>query len=274
VAEAAGVTDDAKQLRERSKNYRNLFDMKSKFIRPRLQSGSWAEPFDPKEISIVKKWKDFTESNAWQATFANQHDLRGYIPLFGGREQFLQQLDALFHQSTDLPPDTPPDVAGLVGMYAHGNEPSHHIAYLYCYAGAPYKTQERVRSLLETMYHNNPDGMAGNEDCGQMSAWYAISALGFYAVDPVSANYVFGTPLFDRATVHLGDGKKLVIEAQRESPEHFYIQSVTLNGKPYEKTWFRHADIADGGSIVFHLGNEPNTQFGAAESAAPPSLTA
>jgi len=274
VAEAAGAPEDAKKLRERSKNYRNLFDKKTKFIRPRLQNGSWAEPFDPKEISIMKKWKDFTESNAWQATFANQHDLKGYIPLFGGREQFLQQLDALFHQSTDLPPDTPPDVAGLVGMYAHGNEPSHHIAYLYCYAGAAYKTQEQVRNLLETMYHNDPDGMAGNEDCGQMSAWYAMSALGFYAVDPVSANYVFGTPLFDRATVHLGHGKKLTIEAQRESPDEFYIQTITFNGKPYEKTWFRHADIASGGSIVFHLGKEPNKQFGTEESAAPPSLTA
>lgn len=274
VAEATGQAQDAQMLRERSKNYRNLFDRNTKFIRPRLQNGNWAEPFDPKEISIMKKWRDFTESNAWQATFANQHDLKGYIPLFGGREQFLEKLDALFNQSTTLPPDTPPDVAGLVGMYAHGNEPSHHIAYLYCYAGAPYKTQERVRSLLETMYHDEPDGMAGNEDCGQMSAWYVMSALGFYAVDPVSANYVFGTPLFDRAAVSLGSGKMLVIEARRTSPEDCYIQSITLNGKPYEKTWFRHADIADGGMIVFQMGSRPNMQFGAEESAAPPSLTA
>ena len=273
VAEAAGATDDARLLRERSKNYRNLFDKKTKFIRPRLQNGDWAEPFDPKEISIMKKWRDFTESNAWQATFANQHDLKGYIPLFGGREQFLEKLDSLFNQSTTLPPDTPPDVAGLVGMYAHGNEPSHHIAYLYCYAGAPYKTQERVRSLLETMYHDDPDGMAGNEDCGQMSAWYVMSALGFYAVDPVSGNYVFGTPLFDRATVHLGGSKKLAIEAERASPGDLYIQSVMLNGKPHAKTWFRHADIADGGRIVFQMGSRPNKQFGAEESAAPPSLT-
>ncbi len=273
IARAAGAEDDARLLAERSKNYRNLFDRKTCFMRPRLQNGEWAAPFDPKEISIMKKWRDFTESNAWQATFANQHDLKGYIELFGGREAFVAQLDALFAQSTDLPPDTPPDVAGLVGMYAHGNEPSHHIAYLYCYAGAPWKTQERVRSLLETMYHDDPDGVAGNEDCGQISAWYVISALGFYAVDPVSGNYVFGTPLFDRAVVDMGPGSTLTVEAKRKSPEDCYIQSVTFNGKPYHKVWFRHADIARGGTFVFQMGPRPNRQFGADAAAAPPSLT-
>ena len=273
IARAAGAEDDARLLTERSKNYRNLFDKKIRFMRPRLQNGEWASPFDPKEISIMKKWRDFTESNAWQATFANQHDLKGYIELFGGREAFVAQLDALFAQSTDLPPDTPPDVAGLVGMYAHGNEPSHHIAYLYCYAGAPWKTQERVRSLLETMYHDDPDGVAGNEDCGQISAWYIISALGFYAVDPVSGNYVFGTPLFNRAVVEMGPGSTLTVEAKRKSPEDCYIQSVTFNGKPYHKVWFRHADIARGGTFVFQMGPRPNRQFGADAAAAPPSLT-
>jgi predicted alpha-1,2-mannosidase len=273
IARAAGAEEDARLLAERSKNYRNLFDKKIRFIRPRLQNGEWAEPFDPKEISIMKKWRDFTESNAWQATFANQHDLKGYIELFGGREAFVAQLDALFAQSTDLPPDTPPDVAGLVGMYAHGNEPSHHIAYLYCYAGAPWKTQERVRSLLETMYRDQPDGVAGNEDCGQISAWYVIGALGFYAVDPVSGNYVFGAPLFNRAVVEMGPGSVLTVEAQRQSPEDCYIQSVTFNGKPYHKLWFRHADIARGGTFVFQMGPRPNRQFGADAAAAPPSLT-
>ena len=274
IARAAGAMEDYRLLLERSKNYRNLFDAKTRFIRPRLQNGEWAAPFDPKEISIMKKWKDFTESNAWQATFANQHDLKGYMQLFGGRQAFVEQLDALFSQSTDLPPDSPPDIAGLVGMYAHGNEPSHHIAYLYCYAGAPWKTQERVRGLLDTMYRNQPDGVAGNEDCGQISAWYCISALGFYAVDPVSGNYVFGTPLFDRAVVELGAGAKLTMEARRKSPDDRYIQSVTFNGKPYHKVWFRHADIARGGTFVFQMGSKPNLQFGAGEDAAPPSLTA
>ncbi len=139
------------------------------------------------------------------------------MELFGGRKAFVEELDALFNHSSALPPDAPPDIAGLVGQYAHGNEPCHHIAYLYSFAGVPYKTQERVRSLLETMYHNHPDGLAGNEDCGQMSAWYVLSALGFYSVDPVSGNYVFGTPLFDRAIVDVGNHKELVIEAKRSS---------------------------------------------------------
>jgi predicted alpha-1,2-mannosidase len=273
VASAVGANEDAKALRERAKNYRNLFDPRTCFMRPRLENGDWAEPFDPKAMGHSKQWRDFTECNSWQTSFAIQHDPAGYMQLFGGRQAFVEKLDKLFNQSSDLPPDAPPDIAGLVGQYAHGNEPSHHIAYLYAYAGVPHKTQERVRSLLETMYDNQPDGLAGNEDCGQMSAWYVISALGFYAVDPVSGNYVFGTPLFDRAVVDLGNGKQLVLEAKRNSAEDKYIQSVTFNGKPYRKVWFRHADIVDGATIVFKMGSRPNMQFGAQESWAPPSLT-
>jgi len=273
VARAVGAADDAKLLLERSGNYRNLFDAKVGFIRPRLENGDWAEPFDPTEMGYSKKWRDYTESNPWETTFSVQHDPKGYMQLFGGREAFIEKLDALFSVSSQLPPDAPPDIAGMVGQYAHGNEPCHHMAYLYSYAGAPWKTQERIRSLLEMEYDNQPDGLAGNEDCGQMSAWYVISALGFYAVDPVSGNYVFGTPLFDRAEVDMGEGKRLVIEAKRRSPEDKYIQSVTFNGKQHEKVWFRHADIANGATIVFTMGNEPNKQFGTAESMAPPSLT-
>jgi len=273
VAQAVGAMDDYKLLIERSRNYRNLFDKQSTFIRPRLENGNWAEPFDAIEMGHSKQWRDFTESNSWETTFGIQHDPKGYMQLFGGRQAFIEKLDGLFNHSSDLPPDAPPDIAGLVGQYAHGNEPCHHIAYLYAYAGAPYKTQERVRSLLETMYDNQPDGLAGNEDCGQMSAWFVISALGFYAVDPVSGNYVFGTPLFDRVVVEVGDSKRLVIEAKRNSAGDKYIQSVTFNGKPYRKLWFNHADIVNGGKLVFTLGSQPNKQFGAEEDAAPPSLT-
>ena len=141
----------------------------------------------------------------------------------------------MFNQSPEINGEVPVDMTGLVGMYAHGNEPSHHIAYLYAYAGAPYKTQERVRDLLDKLYDNQPDGLAGNEDCGQMSAWYVISALGFYAVDPASGNYVFGTPLFDRAVIDMGNDHRLVIEAKRKSDQDQYVQSVTFNGKPYDK---------------------------------------
>lgn len=272
VAQAANASDDAKLLIERSKNYRNVFDKRSTFVCPRLENGNWAEPFDPKAMGHSKVWRDFTESNSWQTTFAIQHDPKGYIEMFGGRAAFIKKLDQLFNQSSDLPPDAPPDISGMVGQYAHGNEPCHHVAYLYVYAGAPYKTQQRVRSLLETMYNNQPDGMQGNEDCGQMSAWYVMSALGFYSVDPVSGNYVMGTPLFDQAVVDVGGGKRLVIEAKRKTATDQYVHSVTVNGKPYERAWFKHVDLVRGGTMTFHMGPEPSV-FGSSPDASPPSLT-
>jgi predicted alpha-1,2-mannosidase len=272
LAKAAGATDDYDLLLQRSRNYKNVFDSKSQFMRPRLEDGTWAEPFEPKGMGHSKKWRDYTESNSWQATFLNQHDVHEYMNLFGGEAGFLQKLDALFNQSSELPADAPPDIAGLVGQYAHGNEPCHHIAYLYTYTGQPYKTQSRVRSLLETMHHNAPDGLAGNEDCGQMSAWYILSALGFYAVDPVSGNYVFGSPLFDRAEIDLGQNKRLIIQTVGNGSGTPYIQSVTWNGKPYTKNWFRHADIANGGKFVLKMGNLPNTLFGVAREDRPPSF--
>ncbi len=272
VAKAVGQTDDYKLLLERSKNYKNLFDTSTTFLRPRLENGQWAEPFAPTEMGYSKRWRDYTESDPWQTTFFVQHDPAGYIKLFGSREAFVEKLDALFTASSQLPADAPPDIAGMVGQYAHGNEPCHHMAYLYCYAGVPHKTQARVRSLLEMEYDDQPDGLAGNEDCGQMSAWYIMSSFGFYPVDPVSGNYVFGSPLVDRAEVELGNGKKLRIEVKRTSPDDAYIQSVTLNGKPHHKLWFKHSDIADGAIIEFVMASAP-TQFVAGEEAIPPSLT-
>ncbi|HMI51668.1 MAG TPA: GH92 family glycosyl hydrolase [Candidatus Saccharimonadales bacterium] len=271
IAKAAGAVDDWKVLSDRARNYKNLFDKKTGFIRPRLENGQWAEPFDATEMGHAKRWKDYTESDPWQTTFTVQHDPAGLIELFGGHQAFVEKLDTLFTTSSALPADAPPDIAGMVGQYAHGNEPCHHMAYLYCYAGAAHKTQDRVRKLLELEYDDQPDGLAGNEDCGQMSAWYVMSAIGFYAVDPVGGNYVFGTPLFDRAEVELGRGKKLVLEARRSSPADQYIQSLTLNGKAYSKLWFRHEDIANGGHIEFRMGQEPGPAF---EKDPPPSLGA
>jgi len=266
LAEAAGAPDDAKVLRERSRNYRNVFDQKLGFMRPRLIDGRWAEPFDPRAMGHSRRWRDFTESNSWQATFLNQHDVRNYMDMFGGPEAFERKLDELFNASSELPDDAPADIAGLVGQYAHGNEPSHHISYLYAYCGTHYKTQSRVRMLLRTMYRAEPDGIAGNEDCGQISAWYLISAMGLYAVDPVSARYVFGSPLFDRVQVQVGPapGRKLVIEARNNAPDHPYIQSVRWNGKPYSKVWISHAELAKGGHLVFELGPKPNLAYGSA----------
>jgi len=272
LAHAVGKEDERVALMKRSRNYRHVFDKSKTFVRPRLADGSWAEPFDPRGMGHSKKWRDFTESNAWQATFLNQHDLHAYIQDFGGDEAFVAKLDALFNGSPDLPADAPPDIAGMVGQYAHGNEPSHHVAWLYAYAGQPWKTQHRVRWLLDNMYDDKPDGEAGNDDCGQISAWYLLSSLGLYAVDPVSANYVLGSPLVHRAEVELADGKKLVVEAKGNSPENVYVQSVTWNGKPHDRNWISHAEIAAGGSLVFTLGPKPNKAFGVAQAARPPSM--
>ncbi|HKU25628.1 MAG TPA: glycoside hydrolase family 92 protein, partial [Candidatus Sulfotelmatobacter sp.] len=272
LARAAGATEDYKLLLQRSRNYKNVFDGSITFMRGRLANQQWAEPFDPRGMGHSKQWRDFTESNSWEATFLNQHDLYEYMKLFGGEEGFVRKLDELFNQSSELPPDAPPDIAGMVGQYAHGNEPGHHVAYMYAYAGAHYKTQSRVRFLLDTMHHADPDGLAGNEDCGQMSAWYVMSALGLYAVDPVSGIYVFGSPLFDRATIQLDGGKQLVVETVGNGPDKPYIQAVTWNGKPYSKSWIRHAEILEGGTLQFHMSAQPNTNFGTAPQDRPPSF--
>ena len=281
VAKKLGKQEDAAMLVQRSTNYRNYFDPSTGFMRPKFEDGSWAgssegagpTPFNPIDMGHFNQWRDYTESNAWQTTFAVQHDPAGLIQLFGGRKPFLEKLDALFTVPSTLPADAPPDIAGMVGQYAHGNEPSHHIAYLYVYAGAPHKTQARVRSLMETMYSAQPDGMQGNEDVGQMSAWFVLSALGFYPVDAVSGNYILGSPLFENAAVDLGNGKQLQIEVIRTDPNHAYIESFSMNGKPQTRAWFHHSEITDGGKLTFTMGAKPNLEFGTGEAVAPPSLT-
>jgi len=271
LAAAAGAHDDAKALLIRSRNYRNQFDASTLFMRPRNADGSWVTPFEPRAIGHMDKWRDFTEANAWQATFLTQHDLYGYMELFGGDKGLEAKLDALFTASSEMPPGSPPDIAGLVGQYAHGNEPCHHVAYLYAYCGAHHKTQAQVRMLLKSQYQAKPDGLSGNEDCGQMSAWYVMSALGLYPVDPVMGAYVFGSPLFPRAEIAVGKGRKLVIEARDVAPDRFYIQSVTWNGKPHARCWIGHDEVAQGGRLVFHMGSRPNPAFGAAPTSRPPS---
>lgn len=273
LAQAVGADDDAKHLRERSRQYRNVFNRESNFVQPRLSDGQWATPFDPRAMGHSAQWRDFTESNAWQATFLNQHDLYGYMDLFGGRDHFVAKLDELFTTSSELPADAPPDIDGMVGQYAHGNEPSHHVAYLYAYAGQPYKTQAMVRRLLREQYHDARNGLSGNEDCGQMSAWFVLSALGLYAVDPVSANYVLGSPLFKRAELDVGNGRTLRIVAHGNSAANVYIQSARWNGKPYTRSWLRHADLAAGGTLELEMGPKPNTAFGAGKDDLPPSFS-
>ncbi len=268
----AGDAAKGEMLRIRSPNYVNIFDAKLKFARPRLTNGLWADPFDPRSMGHdSKRWWDYTESNSWQATFLNQHDLYGYIKLFGGDKAFETKLDALFNASSELPADAPPDMAGMIGQYVHGNEPSHHIAYLYAYAGASYKTQARIRSILKTQYRAAPDGMAGNEDCGQMSAWYILSALGFYPVDPVSEVYVFGSPIFPKAEIAVGGNKSLTIIAENTDDARPYIHSVTLNGKPHTRSWISHGEIMRGGELRFVMSDTPNPAFGKSKADRPPS---
>jgi predicted alpha-1,2-mannosidase len=273
VAKAAGSEADAEVFRKRSLTYRKMFDKSTGFMRPMLANGEWAVPFASNEMGHSSQWRDYTESNPWQTTFAVQHDPAGLAGLLGGRERLAEKLDGIFSASSVLPPDAPSDIAGLVGQYAHGNEPSHHIAYLYAYAGQAYKAQERIASLMEIMYDNQPDGLAGNEDCGQMSAWYVMSAMGFYAVDPISGNYVFGTPLFDKVTVNLGHGKEFVVEAKRSSPTDPYIESIELNGHEYDRLWFTHADLAAGSRFVLKMSGQPNPGFGSDPKLAPPSIS-
>jgi len=272
LAEAAGAKDDAEKLRQRSRNYRNVLDRTIRFARPKFSDGRWWAPYDPIQLGHAPdKYRDYTEANGWQATFLNQHDVYGLIEWFGGDAAFEKQLDALFNAPSTLPENAPPDISGLVGQYAHGNEPNHHVAYLYAYAGAPWKTQAMVRRLLVEMYKDDPDGMIGNDDCGQMSAWFVLSALGFYPVDPVSAVYVFGSPLFDRAEVALGEGRTLRVTARSNAPDRPYIQSVRWNGAPWTRNWIAHADLAKGGELEFEMGARPS-RFGTAKADRPPSF--
>lgn len=271
VAQATGHQDDAAIQLKRVRNYKNLFDPQTQFIRAKLMNGEWTPNFNPKATGHIKGHRDYTESNAWQTTFFAQHDVAGYIELFGGREQFVRKLDALFTESPGVSNEDVPDMTGFIGQYVHGNEPSHHIAYLYIYAGQPHKTQQRVHQILTTMYRDAPDGLAGNEDCGQMSAWYVMSAMGIYAVDPVSGTYVLGSPIISEAKVQLAGGRELTIEAKRKSPEDVYVQSVTLDGRPLDRLWVRHSELAGGAHLIFTMGPEPNTTLGHSPSSLPAS---
>ncbi len=271
LAERLGATDDARLFAERARFYRNVFDPASGFMRGRLSDGTWKTPFSPKAAS--HRQDEYTEGNAWQYSWFVPHDVRGLIELMGGRQAFIAKLDQLFEETSELEGAAPPDISGLIGQYAHGNEPSHHVAYLYAYAGAPWKTQERVRQITSTLYGTSPEGLPGNEDCGQMSAWYILSALGFYPVNPADGTYVIGAPHFESAVIELEAGKKFTVRAPGVSEVNKYIQSVTLNGRPLDRCYITHADIVAGGELVFEMGDRPNTTWASDPSAAPPSMS-
>jgi predicted alpha-1,2-mannosidase len=273
LAAFVNETTAAKTLKARSQNYRNVFDTYIGFVRGKQVKGQWVTPYNPQSLGHDQaKWRDYTETNGWQATFLNQHDIYNYANLFGGLKAYEAKIDALFTVKPDPTQVSLADITGLVGEYAHGNEPSHHVAYLYAYTGAPWKTQARVRELMKDMYRAAPDGMEGNEDCGQMSAWYLMSALGLYAVDPVSTNYVFGSPLVKQAEINIGGGRRLIIDAPANTPDNIYVQEVYWNAKPYSKSWISHADLMHGGRLTFAMGPRPNMAFGAQMAHRPASF--
>lgn len=260
MAKKMGKADDYAYFRNRAKAYRNYFDSGTRFMRGRVSSAEWRTPFNP--FSAVHQKDDYTEGNAWQYTWLVPHDVNGLIGLMGGDEPFVKKLDSLFTVKGDLGKEASPDISGLIGQYAHGNEPGHHTTYLYTYAGQPWKTAEKVRCILDSMYTAKPDGLSGNEDVGQMSAWYILSALGFYQVNPSEGIFVFGSPVVDEATLNVRPGKQFRIHVKNNSAVNKYIQGVRLNGKPYAKSYLRYEDIVKGGDVDIQMGPKPSPSWG------------
>ncbi|MDE6344104.1 MAG: GH92 family glycosyl hydrolase [Muribaculaceae bacterium] len=255
MARRMGKTDDAEMFAARADYYKNLFDTTTLFMRPRLSDGSWKGPFNPSAIGHAESvGGDYTEGNAWQYTWHVQHDIDGLMDLFPDRETFVQRLDSLF--TIELITDAS-DVTGLIGQYAHGNEPSHHVAYLYTLAGRPDRTEELIREIFDTQYHPYPEGLCGNDDCGQMSAWYIFSAMGFYPVDPVSGNYIIGAPQMPRITIATPSGNDFTVIAENISEDNKYVESVSLNGKPLDRNYLTHEEIIAGGELRFVMSATP-----------------
>jgi predicted alpha-1,2-mannosidase len=255
-----------KKYIQRAQYYKNVFDPVTKHMRGKIQA-LWYHPFDAKEINNF-----FTEGNSWQYSFAVPQDIETLIKLHGGKQKFLAGLNELFTTTSKTTGRDQADVTGLIGQYAHGNEPSHHMAYLFNYVGMPWRTQELVHKICNEFYGNAPDGLIGNEDCGQMSAWYILSSMGFYPVNPASGEYVKGTPLFDEVTIHLENGKTFVIKAIKQSAKSIYVHSTRLNGKNHTASFLAHDDIMQGGEFVFELGDKVNTDWASNQKDYPNSI--
>jgi len=271
MAEKMGKKDVATRFYQRAQNYRNVFDAKTGFVRARKSTGEFREPFNPVQSNFGS---DYTEGSAWQYSWYMPHDNAGLVGMLGGDAGLQSKIDQVFDAKVD---DNVyahmEDISGLIGHYAHGNEPSHHVAYLYNFAGAPWKTQARLAQIVASQYHNKPDGLAGNDDLGQMSAWLTFTALGFYPVAPGSNEYVIGRPFVDKAVLNLPNGKRFTIRAEGLSVANAYVGSVMLNGKPLARTFLRHEDITAGGELVFRMQAAPNKDWGRERSARPYSQT-
>jgi predicted alpha-1,2-mannosidase len=263
MAQSLGKMEDFTEFIRRGQNYKNVFDPQTGFMRARY-NGGWYSPFAPGEVN-----NNYTEANSWQYSFACPQDIDGLMKLLGGKDKLSSSLDELFAADTRTSGRVQSDITGLIGQYAHGNEPSHHIAYLYNYVGQPYKTQALVHKIMSEFYTPNPDGLIGNEDCGQMSAWAVLSAMGFYPVTPGNDIYTIGTPYFGMVTIHLENGNKFVIKANNLSKDNYYIQSASINGKVYLKSFLKHGDIMQGGELVFEMGPKPSAIWGVGENNMP-----
>ena len=270
MAKKMGKQEDADLYARRAMYYKQYFDNEIKFIRPKMDDGTWRTPYDP--ANSIHMVGDFTEGNGWQYTFFAPHDVYGLIELFGGDEEFITKLDAFFVNNDSMGETASADITGLIGQYAHGNEPSHHIAYMYAYAGQQWKVAEKVRFIMDEFYTDKPDGVIGNEDCGQMSAWYVMSSMGFYQENPSDGVFVFGSPRFNKMTVKVRGNNTLIIEAENNSKENIYIQEVYFNGKPYEKSYITYDELIAGGTLKFVMGPKPNKNFGAAKENRPQAV--
>ena len=266
VAKRYGTKSDYKYFYDRSQSYRRYFDRKTGFMRGVTSKGQFREPFNP--FHAVHQHDDYTEGNAWQYTWLVSHDVHGLIGLFGGEKPFLQKLDSLFVAEGDLGEGASPDISGLIGQYAHGNEPSHHIIDMYNYAGQPWKAAPLLRKVFSEMYRDGLDGLSGNEDVGQMSAWYVLSSMGLYQVEPAGGRYIIGSPLFDSVEMNVGNGRTFKVTARNNSAENIYVQSAKLNGKKYTKSYVDFKDIVCGGELELVMGSQPSA-FGTAKKDRP-----
>jgi len=271
MAQAMGKTDVAATFDKRAGNWRNAFDKDTGFMRARKRDGSFRTPFDP---SASGYGTDYTEGNAWQYSWYVPQDVAGLAAAHGGSDKLLARLDEVFNAKVDPSIfEHMEDITGLIGWYAHGNEPSHHVAYLYSYAGQPWRTQARLKQIMDTQYADRPDGLAGNDDVGQMSAWYVFTALGFYPVAPGSGEYILGRPFLPRTAMRLPDGKTFTIVADGLDDKHTYVGSVSLNGKPLQRTFLRHDEILAGGELRFSMQAEPNKEWPGQGAQAPYSMS-
>ena len=256
VAKELGADEDYQYFHERSRSYKKYFDPQTKFMRAPGTDGKFREPFNP--FRAIHRADDYTEGNAWQYTWLVPHDVHGLVDLFGSEEAFIEKFDSLFIAEGDLGDEASPDISGLIGQYAHGNEPSHHVLDMYNYVGQPWKAAPLLRKVMTEMYTTQKDGLIGNEDVGQMSAWYVLSAVGLYQVEPVGGRFIIGSPIVDEARLDVGNKKAFTIRAINNNTENIYVQSARLNGKPYTKSYIDYRDIMAGGILELQMGKEPS----------------